>query len=129
MITLKTVMRLNAASCIIFALTFLLKPTETAVFLGPETPAPEIVLLALGLGLLANGLHLLWASSTPLPSKAMVLYFSAGDFIWVLASLSLVGLGVWITAASGIAAALIVAMMVATLGVLQMTKRKQMGNC
>jgi len=129
MITLKKVIRLNAASCIIFALIFLIKPTKSAVFLGRETPAPDIVLLALGLGLLANGLHLLWASFQPLPSKTLVLYFSAGDFIWVFASLSLVALGVWITTASGISAALIVATMVAALGVLQIIKRKEMGKC
>jgi len=129
MITLKKVMRANAASCIIFSLVFLLIPAESAEFLGADKPAPDIVLLALGLGLLTNGLHLFWASFQPLPSKNLVLYFSAGDFIWVIASISLVLLGVWITTGAGIAAALIVATVVAALGVLQMITRKNMGHC
>jgi hypothetical protein len=126
MITLKKVMRTNAASCIIFALIFLLKPNEAATFLGRDTPAPEIVLLALGLVLMANGVHLLWASLKPLPSKFLVLYFSIGDFIWVFISISLAVLGIWITTETGTAASIVVAMMVATLGVLQIAKRKQM---
>lgn len=129
MITLKTILRVNSVSCIIFSLIFLMKPTEVATFLERDTPAPEAVLLILGVILLANGLHLLWASVKPLPSKSLVLYFSIGDFIWAFASISLVMLNIWITTELGITASILVAMMVAAFGVLQMTKRKEMGNC
>ena len=129
MITLKTVMRANAASCIIFALIFLLKPTEAATYLGRDTPAPETVLQVLGVVLMANGFHLLWASLKPLPSKLLVLYFSIGDFIWFLASISLVILGVWITTESGAAASILVAIMVAAFGVLQIANRKKLDDC
>ena len=127
--TLKTVLRANAASCIIFALIFLLKPTEVAAFLGRDTPAPDAVLLVLGVVLMANGFHLLWASVKPLPSKLLVLYFSIGDFIWVFVSISLVILGIWITTESGAAASILVAMMITAFGVLQIAKRKEIGNC
>jgi len=129
MITLKTILRVNAASCIIFSLIFLMKSTEVATFLERDTPAPEAVLLILGVILLANGLHLLWASVKPLPSKSLVLYFSIGDFIWAFASISLVMLNIWITTELGITASILVAIMVAAFGVLQMTKRKEMDNC
>jgi len=129
MITLKTVMRANATSCIIFALTFLLIPAEVATFLGRDTPVPETVLLALGIVLIANGFHLLWASFKPLPSKLLILYFSIGDFIWFFASTSLVILGIWITTESGATISILVAMMVAAFGVLQIVKRIKMSNC
>ena len=129
MITLKTVLRANAASCIIFALTFLLQPTQVATFLGHDTPAPETVLLVLGVVLMVNGFHLLWASLKPQPSKFLILYFSIGDFIWFFASTSLVILGVWITTESGVTASILVATMVAVFGALQIAERKKMGNC
>jgi len=106
-----------------------MKSTEVATFLERDTPAPEAVLLILGVILLANGLHLLWASVKPLPSKSLVLYFSIGDFIWAFASISLVMLNIWITTELGITASILVAIMVAAFGVLQMTKRKEMDNC
>jgi hypothetical protein len=127
MITLKTVLRSNAASCIIFGLMFVWAPLEIALFLGGETPAPEMVLLVLGSLLVVHGVHLLWASSIELPKKWLVLYFSAGDYLWGIASLALILTSTWITTSAGIFAAVFVAVIVATLGVLQMKKRKSMG--
>jgi hypothetical protein len=128
-ITLKVVLRANAASCIIFALIFLLKPTEVATFLGGDAAAQEVVLLILGAILLVNGLHLLWASVQSLPSKLLILYFSIGDFIWVFASISLVIQDLWITTAPGVTVSLFVATMIGAFGGLQMTKRKEMNYC
>jgi hypothetical protein len=124
MITLKTALRANAASCIIFALIFLLIPLEVSTFLGGSTPAPETVFMVLGLTLMANGLHLIWTSLRPIPHKLLVLYFSMGDFIWALASIILISLEVWVTTESGIVAAGLVALMVAALGLMQITRIK-----
>lgn len=126
MITLKTVLRANAASCIIFALIFLLIPIEVATFLGQGKPAPEIALLVLGAVLITNGFHLLWTSFRSLPNKYLVLYFAMGDFIWVLASSILMILGIWITTGVGIVASILVAIMVGTFGILQIVKRKKL---
>jgi hypothetical protein len=124
MITLKTVLRMNATSCIIFAIIFLLMPTEVASFLGQNKAAPELLLLVLGLILLTNGLHILWVSWQLKPNKYLVLYFAVGDFIWVVASIILVSQGMWITTTLGIFISLLVAMMVGTFGVLQIMKNK-----
>ena len=129
MITLKTVMRANAASCIIFALIFLLNPAATAALLGGEIPAPDLVFLILGAVLMFNGLHLIWVSSNPMPNKLWVLYFSFGDFLWVIATAVLLILGIWITTGIGVIASMVVAIVVGTFGVLQMMKRKAMGCC
>jgi len=129
MITLKNVMRANAASCIIFALIFLFMPEAVASFLGGETPAPGWVFSLLGAILLFNGLHLIWVSTNPMPHKLWVLYFSFGDFLWVIATLILLVLGLWITTGVGIAASIVVAAVVGVFGVLQMVKRKAMGHC
>jgi hypothetical protein len=125
MITLKTVLRVNATSCIFFAIVFLLMPIEVATFLGGNKPAPELVLLILGLILLGNGLHILWASSRSKPNKYLILYFAMGDFIWVIMSLMLVSLGIWITTPPGIFITLLVAMMVGFFGVLQIVNNKR----
>lgn len=124
MITLKTVLRMNATSCIIFAIIFLLMPTEVASFLGQNKAAPELLLLVLGLILLTNGLHILWVSWQLKPNKYLVLYFAVGDFIWVVASIILVSLGIWVTTTLGIFISLLVATMVGTFGVLQIMKNK-----
>ncbi|MBL4583960.1 MAG: hypothetical protein JKX83_05015 [Pseudomonadales bacterium] len=129
MITLKTVLRANAASCSIFASLFILNPIQVTVFLGGNAPAPEPVLLALAGVLMLNGVHLLWASFKPMPSKLLVMYFSLGDFGWFIGTVCLVLLGVWVTTAPGVIAAMLVAVVVGLLGVLQMTRRKKMGDC
>jgi hypothetical protein len=124
MVTLKTVLRMNATSCIIFAIIFLLMPTAGASFLGKNKAAPELVLQVLGLILLTNGLHILWVSWQLKPHKYLVLYFAVGDFIWVVASIILVSLGMWITTTLGIFISLLVTMMVGTFGILQIMKNK-----
>lgn len=128
MVTLKRVLRANAASCIIFALIFLLKPTEVATFLSGDAPAQAVLLQILGVILMLNGVHLLWASVQELPGKLLVLYFSIGDFVWVFASISLVVSKLWITNVPGITATMVVATLVGTLGVLQMIERKNMSH-
>lgn len=123
MITLKTILRANAASCIVFGLIFLLRPIEVAAFLAHNTPAPMTALVFLGAILVLNGLHLIWASVQSYPNKYLVIYFAIGDFIWVLTSISLVLMGLWITTQLGIIASTLVAVMVGTFGLLQITQR------
>jgi len=51
-----------------------------------------------------------------------------GDFIWVIASMTLFILEVWITTEPGATASISVAITIAVLGVLQVAKTKEMGN-
>lgn len=125
MVNLKNVMRLNATSCLIFGLVFVLMPESVAGFLAQENQAPSLVFTVLGFGLIVNGMHLLWAAARPVPSKLLVLYFSIGDFLWVVLTLGLVLAGVWITAPVGIVVSLLVAVFVGTFGILQMSKREE----
>ncbi len=129
MLSLKPVMRANAISCVAFGVVFALQPTMVATFLGGASPAPKLYILILGILLILNGLHLLWASRDPLPQKKLILYFSIGDFIWVIASAVLMVSGVWITTTGGVLVASTVAVMVGLFGILQMTSRKAMGHC
>ena len=124
MTTLRTVLRLNAASCIGFGLLFLAMPSQLALFLSSQTPAPSLVLQLIGIVLLANGLHLIWTSIQPDPKKALILYFSLGDFLWVAGTLILLIAGLWVTSIAGIAAAIVVALAVGCLGVMQMKSLK-----
>ncbi len=128
MITLNHVMRANAVSCIVFGSIFLMRPSDINMFLSTDMQAPKRVLLLLGTGLIVNGLHLIWASLKPMPSKLLVLYFSIGDYIWVLASIILLLFGIWINTTAGVVTTLIVAAMVGIFGILQMLKRKEMGE-
>ena len=125
MITLSILMRTNAASCLIFGLLFLILPSEIATYLSSETPIPTIVLVILGIGLIINGGDLIQSSLKPIPTKSKILYFSIGDFIWAIVSISLVLLNIWITSKEGAIATLLVAFMVAIFGLLQMMKRDE----
>lgn len=129
MITLNHVMKANAISCIVFGLIFLIMPSRVILFLSADMQAPKAVLLILGIGLIVNGLHLIWASQKPIPSKALVLYFSIGDFAWVLGSISLVLLGIWINTTAGVITTLVVSAIVGLFGISQLLKRKEMGDC
>ncbi|MGJ8679746.1 hypothetical protein [Paraglaciecola sp.] len=120
MLSLHSVMRANAISCILFGLLFSILPSQVATFLSPQQSAPYLVVLILGLVLIVNGLHLLWAASKEKPNKYLVWYFSAGDFIWVMGSLGLIVANLWITTSLGIAATIVVAITVGLFGVMQL---------
>ena len=128
MLSLKNAMRANATSCLAFGALFALRPSMVVNFLGGESPAPESYILVLGVLLIMNGLHLLWASRFPLPKKELILYFSIGDYIWVIGSGALIISEVWITTTAGVVLTCAVAAMVGFFGVLQMAKRKAMGT-
>lgn len=123
MVTLKQIMRANALSCIIFGFLFIVLPTDTALFLSTSNTVPTTALVILGVVLVANGAHLIWASLSQIPNKLLVMYFSFGDFLWVIASSYLIFSEMWITSEQGIAAASTVAVLVGVFGVLQMQKR------
>ena len=124
MITLKIIMRANAASCILFGLLFLMMPSYIITFLSTENQMPEIALLVLGIGLIVNGGHLIWESLKEMPTKSQVLYFSIGDFIWVIASMILIFLEIWITSPAAIVLTVLISAVVGLFGVLQIQKTK-----
>ncbi|MEP5727911.1 MAG: hypothetical protein ABJL67_00915 [Sulfitobacter sp.] len=115
--SLKFIMRLNAASCICFALLFLVQPQSVAMFLGE---VPKTIIIVLGVGLLVNGAHLILASRRNEILQKEVIWFSLGDFGWWLMTLALIVAKLWITAPWGIAVAALVATIVAGLGVAQL---------
>ncbi len=109
-------MRSNAASCIGFGGLFVVMPQAVAAFLGT---APVWVIMAVGVILVANGVHLAWASMRP-PTKELVAYFSTGDFLWVAATAVLLIAGIWIVNTPAVIAAVVVAVMVGAFGILQL---------
>lgn len=118
-----TLLRANAASCLIFGALFVSAAGITADFLGDP---PVWLLRLLGAGLMLNGIALLIPAQWHTVPRVIVLAFSAGDAVWVVASLTLIGAGVWITAPAGIVTALLVAGFVGGVGWLQwQTVRRQ----
>lgn len=116
--SLKTILRMNAASCIGFGALFVIAPGIVAAFLGTP-PAPNILIVVLGAILIVNGVHLLHTSLRPAAPRWLVLYFSAGDAVWVAMTAALIAAGVWITSTPGILAAVAVALAVGGLGLAQ----------
>ena len=129
MVSLRYIMRANSVSCLAFGFLFAIKPALVAAFLGGTSPAPTWIFLLLGVVLIFNGLHLFWASNIQLPKKELILYFSIGDYVWVVASAGLMFCGIWVTTLEGIVATSVVAIMVGLFGVLQMISRKSMDHC
>jgi len=116
---LKNVLRLNATSCFVFGVLFLCLPGSVAAFLSPDHPAPVVIISILGAGLILNGGHLLWASLKPAPSRLLITYFAMGDFLWVAGTAFLMITSIWINSFQGTVTALVVAVMVAIFGYLQ----------
>jgi hypothetical protein len=123
MFSLKNVMRSNSASCLIFGGLFALYPADVASFLSSSSPAPRMLIFMVGLILVANGLHLLWASHYRLQNLKLILYFSIGDFVWVISSVAFIFSGLWITSTEGILASTVVAVLVGLFGAFQMGAR------
>lgn len=115
MLNLKLALRLNAASCILFAALLVTIPAAVAQFLASDQ-APAWLLSLLGWLLLANGALLISASMLATVPKALVVFFSLGDLAWVLMTLALIITGVWISTAAGISVSLLIAVWVAWLG-------------
>lgn len=113
---LRLVLRMNAASCALFGAIFVLLSGWVADFLG--TP-PVPVLQVLGVGLLANAVALVWTSMRPAPDRMLVQAFAFGDLLWVVATLFILGGGIWVTTPAGISWAIGVALFVGACGALQ----------
>lgn len=111
------VLRLNAASCFVFGALFVILPGGVSSVLGSAPPA---ILVGLGVVLLANGAHLVFASMRARALPAEILWFSMGDMAWWLATLTLIATGVWLTTPAGIVLALLVALCVTGLGMSQL---------
>lgn len=122
MLSLKNVLRLNAASCLVFGVLFLLFSKGVALFLGREAPAPADYIVILGAALILNGLHLIWTSTQRVPAKALILYFALGDLLWVAASLGLMWKALWITTFQGQMITIVIAVMVGFLGLMQILR-------
>lgn len=119
---LPTLLRLNAASCLIFGALFVAVPLATAQYLGSP---PAWLIRVLGIVLLVNGAHLIFASCREVIRRLEVLYFVAGDATWVAISFVLIATGTFITTTGGMAAALLVAIFVGAIGCLQFRSLRQ----
>jgi len=113
---LKKVLIANALSCLFFGILFLAKTDAVYTFVGEP---PVLVLRILGIGLIINGIHLGYVAYQKQPTRNAILYFIIGDVIWVLATLALLVIGLWITAFSGMILAILVAVFVGLCGALQ----------
>lgn len=117
MARLRFILRINAASCLLFGAAFALFPAVFAGWLG-ETPA--LALRLVGVGLLGNGVHLVLAAARPVLRRGEVYWFSLGDLIWGVVTALLLAGNLWITSAGGQLAAGLVAMGVSALGLAQL---------
>lgn len=113
---LKTVLNLNAASCIFFGVIFVMFERVVSAFIGT---VPEIVIMMLGAILIVNGLLLILVARQENPKRSHVMTFVIGDFAWVGLTIILLILGIWITNPYAMILALIIAVFVGSFGVLQ----------
>ena len=119
------IMRTNALSCILFGLVFLIATEEVIVFLSTNNQMPILILQSLAIVLIINGLNLIYEARKVKPLKLWVLYFSMGDFIWVLASILLLMNEMWITTKNGIIITITISIMVGIFGLLQLSKIRE----
>lgn len=119
---LKAALLLNASSCIIFGVMFVAFAGSVSQYIGNPF---GWVIPALGAVLLFNGLHLVFASRRAKPLCPEILYFVAGDFLWVIGTLVFVGLGLVITSPQGTLVSLLIAAMVGAFGVMQVVGYKR----
>jgi len=114
---LRTALRMNAASCLLFGALFTWMPAPVARFLG----VPSVITITIvGAALLINGGHLLIASWRKRVRPLEVYYFSTGDLLWVTLTLALVASESLLTTTISVIASLVVAVFVGSVGVVQL---------
>lgn len=115
---LRVVLRLNAFSCIGFGVVFGLSSDQVSFFLS-EAHHLSTWIFWIGLGLIANGLHLIVASTRGNLKPVEVGYFIFGDALWVILSGAILLFTRQISTSMGQLATFAVAILVGTLGYLQ----------
>ena len=116
---INTILKLNALSCLLFGALFVFMPETIIAFLADTSHMPKLVLVALGVMLNLWGMLLIWLSNRdPLPN-VLLLIVALGDFLWVVATVVLLLMQVWVNSSNGIAAAGLVAMLVGWFGLQQ----------
>lgn len=110
-------LQLNAATCLAFGALFTFFAPAVAAFLGmvPAGPVQWI-----GAALMLHSGHLLLASFRERIGDLELWYFSSGDLLWFLASLWLLAATDLVTKIPGIIATLVVAVIVAMIGLAQL---------
>ncbi len=116
---INTTLKLNGLNCLLFGALFVFIPNHVIAFLSDTNPAPEVIILALGVVLNLYGLILLWLGNKQQPNPTWVKLIALGDFLWVLGTIILVVMKLWITNINGITAAGLVAILVGWFGWLQ----------
>lgn len=117
MALLRTVIRLNAASCLLFGVLFTAWSAPVSRFLGGTS---TVVVVIAGVALLFNGGHLLTASLRRAIRPGEVCYFSTGDLLWVAMTLGIVASRSVLTTTASVVLSLVVAAFVGTLGIVQL---------
>lgn len=103
----------NAVSCAGFGLLFLIFPTKSAAFIG----TPPIALVGLtGAVLAINALLLAMTAWRWRDNVTLIWFFVLGDIGWVVATVLLLGLGLWIQGPAATTLAALVAALVGALG-------------
>ena len=120
MSNINTVLKLNALNCLAFGALFVFIPKQVIDFLSSTHPFPEVIILSLGVILNIYGLYLLWLANKSHVSPTWVLLVAIGDFLWVLGTIILIVMKLWITEINGITAAGLVAILVGWFGWLQL---------
>jgi len=116
---LKYVLIANSLSCLLFGCLFVVSPEAVVYFLSQSNPVPQWTITALGVGLIINGLHLIWAASRQISVKQEIAYFIVGDYLWVFGSIILLVSGIGITSTKGVITTIFVAIMVLTFAIMQ----------
>lgn len=116
MTSLTTTLRLNGVICALFAGLFLAAPRSVSAYLGDP---PALAIAAIGAGLLVNAIHLLLVARRH-ATQCEILWFSLGDMAWWLISIGLVAAEIWVTNLTGAVTAVVVAALVAVLGLAQL---------
>jgi len=114
---LRWTLRLNVATCAVFGAVFIYDPLAVSAYLGA---LPRVPLQLLGTALLIHSAHLLIGSLRKNLLPWEIYYFSAGDILWFLGSLTLLVSTDYISTRVGVSATLLVACLVAGIGLFQL---------
>ncbi len=119
MADINTTLKLNGLTCLSLGALFVFIPLHVITMLSDTHPAPEVVVVGMGVILNLYGLLLLWLGNRQKPNPTLVLVIATGDALWVILTAGLIVTTTWITTINGITAAGLVAILVGWFGWMQ----------
>ena len=113
---ISTLFKLNGLIFLLLGALFVFLPLQTVTFLSSVNPAPEVMILSVGIGFNLLGLLSMWLGNQQNPNTKWLKFIAVIDFIWGIGWACLIGTNMWVTNINGMTTAGLIAIFIGWFG-------------